>query len=57
MSAVCLIIAATGKDFFVNTFMGNFHLPRCFNFVVKFFFSVTTLLLSHFISFFNLLCF
>ena len=42
---------------FINTSMGNFHLPRCFHFVVKFFFSVTTLLLSHFILFFNLLCF
>ena len=33
--------------------MGNFHLPRSFHYVVKFFFfSVTTLLLSRFILFF-----
>ena len=30
--------------------MGNFHLPRCFHYVVKFvFFSIMTLLLPHFI--------
>ena len=53
-----MIIAATDKYFYINTSMGNFHLPRCFHFVVKFiFFLVTTLLLSHFILFFNLLCF
>ena len=39
----------------IRTSMENFRLPRCFHYVVKFFFSVTTLLLSHFI-FFNLLC-
>ena len=46
-----MIIAATGKYFFINTFMGNFHLPWCFHFVVKFFcfFLVRTLLLSRFI--------
>ena len=33
-----MIIAATGKYFFINTSMGNFHLPKCFHFVVKFFF-------------------
>ena len=33
-----MIIAATGEYFFINTSMGNFHLPRCFHFVVKFIF-------------------
>ena len=56
MSAVCLIIAATGKYFFINMSMGKFHLPRCFHFVVKFFFAVTTLLLSNFILFFLIFC-
>ena len=47
-----MIIAATGKYFFINKSMGNFHLPRCFHFVVKFVFFVMTFLLSHFILFF-----
>ena len=48
-----MIIAATGEYFFINTTTENFHLPRCFHFVVKFiFFSVTTLSLSHFVLFF-----
>ena len=36
--------------------MGNFHLPTCFHYVVKFFFSVMTLLLSHSILFFLIFC-
>ena len=35
MSAVCLIIAATSENFFINTSMGNSHWPRCFHYVVK----------------------
>ena len=35
MSAVCLIIAATGLYFFINTSVGNFHLPRYFHYDVK----------------------